>query len=85
MASGEDLGAVEDTCAEAAGDRCNIPLPRFDSLVTLGDMSDYECGEEELRVQEYIVYGESVCEDVRHMSTRIPMYREIRCDIWRYL
>ena len=36
MASGEDLGAGEDTCAEEARDRGNIPLPRLACRGTLG-------------------------------------------------
>ena len=51
VASGEDLGVGEDTCAEEARDRGNIPLPRFACRGTLGDKSDGEHGEAELRVQ----------------------------------
>ena len=51
VASGEDLGVGEDTCAEAARDRGNIPLPRFACRGALGDKSDGEHGEAELRVQ----------------------------------
>ena len=51
VASGEDLGVGEDTCAEAARDRGNLPLPRFACSGALGDKSDGEHGEAELRVQ----------------------------------
>ena len=53
MASGEDLGVVEDICAEAARDQGSIPLPRFACRGTLGDKSDYEYGEAELRVEKH--------------------------------
>ena len=51
VASGEDLGVGEDTCAEEARDRGNIPLPRFACCGALRDKSDGEHGEAELRVQ----------------------------------
>ena len=48
MASGEDLVVVEDTCAEEASDRGNIPLPRFACRGTLGNKSDHAHGKAEL-------------------------------------
>ena len=53
MAPRKNLGVVKDTRADAAKDRGNIPLPRFACFRTLGDKSDYEYGEEELRVQKH--------------------------------
>ena len=52
MAPVENLGVGENTCAEAARYRGDIPLPRLAVRWTLGDKSDYECGEAELRVQQ---------------------------------
>ena len=44
---------MKNNCADAARDRGNIPLPRLAGCVTLGNKSDYEYGEEKLRVQEH--------------------------------
>ena len=56
-----DLGVGEDTCAEEASDRGNIPLPRFACRGTMGTNSDYEHGVAELcfkgmrrKVREYV-------------------------------